>query len=272
MQVTYAFIGAGNMGRALIGGLIAAGHPTDAIRVVETDPAARAACRDAFALEASSDLSAAGRDADVIVLAVKPQNMRQAADALAAEVRTDPLYLTVAAGITSGQLASWIGRAVPIVRAMPNTPALIGAGIAALYANGQVSAKQREQAARLLDAVGHALWLDDESQMDAVTALSGSGPAYFFLFIEHLEAAGEALGLPAALARRLALETAYGASRLARESTQAPAALRAQVTSPGGTTEAALACFAEAGFGEMVVAALTKARDRAVALSRQMDT
>jgi pyrroline-5-carboxylate reductase len=271
MPAIYTFIGAGNMGRALIGGLIAAGHPTAAIRIVEPDVAARMACRDTFALESSVNVTAAQADSDVFVLAVKPQQMQAVATTLSASADDGKLYLSIAAGITTGQLAGWLGKRRAIVRAMPNMPALIGAGVAALYANPQTSQVQREQATQLLGAVGSALWLEDEGLMDAVTALSGSGPAYFFQFIEHLEAAGIELGLAPALARSLALETAYGSSRLARESALSPASLRQQVTSPGGTTERALAVFAEGDFPGLVSRALRAAHDRAVELARQMD-
>ena len=271
MPAIYTFIGAGNMGRALIGGLLAAGHPTAAIQVVEPDAAARSACRDAFGLDSSAHLAALRADTDVVVLAVKPQQIQAVAAALAAGADHHTLYLSIAAGITTGQLASWLGQRSAIVRAIPNMPALIGAGAAALYANTHVSPDQREQATQLLGAVGLASWLDDEALMDAVTALSGSGPAYFFQFIEHLETAGMELGLTPALARSLALETAYGSSRLARESALSPATLRQQVTSPGGTTERALATFAAGDFPGLVSRALHAARDRAVELAQQAD-
>lgn len=269
MQATYAFIGAGNMGRALIGGLLAAGQDRSGIRVADPGAAARSACLTAFGLEAQDDPAAIVDAADVVVLAVKPQILQEVLTPLASRLRDDVLLLSVAAGITTAQLERWAGRPLAVVRAMPNTPALIGAGVAALWANAHATPAQRTLAAGLLDAVGSSAWLTAEAQMDAVTALSGSGPAYFFLFIEHLEHAGIALGLPPALARTLALETAYGASRLARESAHPPATLRTQVTSPGGTTEQALASFAAADFGGIVTRALQAAHARAVELSRQ---
>lgn len=264
MQSTYAFIGGGNMGRSLIGGLLAAGHPRSAIRVADADPAARAACHAQFDLEAAADNAEAARGADVVVLAVKPQHLRDVARALPRH--GDALYVSIAAGITLAHLEAWLGPR-PIVRAMPNTPALIGCGAAALVANAAVDAAGRGHASRLLEAVGSAVWLEDESHMDAVTALSGSGPAYVFRFIELLEAAGSELGLPPELARRLALDTVYGASRLARESSSTPAALREQVTSPGGTTERALVELEHADLAAIVRRALTAARDRAVELA-----
>lgn len=270
MSPLFAFIGGGNMGRALIGGLLAAGHPASRIRVADTYEASRKAC-DVFGIAIFDDGGTAARGADVVVLAVKPQQMRSVATALAGSTGAGTLYLSIAAGITTAHLTAWLGAGSAVVRAMPNTPALIGAGVAGLFANTAVSAAQRTQAEQLLGAVGVALWLDDESLMDAVTAVSGSGPAYYFLLLELMERAGTHLGLPAPIARRLALETAYGAARLARESAHDPATLRRQVTSPGGTTERALAAFEEADLAAIVETALTAARDRGIELARQVD-
>ena len=262
MEPLYAFIGGGNMGRALIGGLIAAGHPPGRIRVADALPASRDACAKVFAVAAVADNDAAVAGADVVVLAVKPQQLREVALALAPTARAGKLYLSIAAGITLGHLEAWLGETCALVRAMPNTPAQIGCGAAALCANHAVTGPQRALATRLLEAVGIAVWLDDESLMDAVTALSGSGPAYVFLLLELLERAGGELGLSTALARELALATVEGAARLARGSEFEPAALRRQVTSPGGTTERALAIFAAADLAGIVSRALHAARDR----------
>lgn len=262
MEALYAFIGGGNMGRALIGGLLAAGHPATRIRVADAVADCRAACVASFGVSALADNVAAAAGADVVVLAVKPQQLRAVASALAPSATTAQLYLSIAAGITLGHLGAWLGADRAIVRAMPNTPAQIGYGAAALCANAAVTATQRAQASRLLEAVGVAVWLDDEQLMDAVTALSGSGPAYVFLLLELLENAGTDLGLPAALSRQLALATVEGAARLARGSAYDPAVLRAQVTSPGGTTERALATFTEADLAGIVLRALRAARDR----------
>jgi len=270
MQAHYAFIGGGNMGRALIGGLVAAGQPASTITVADSEAAARAACTERFGVATTADNPAAVRHADVVVLAVKPQQLGGVARALAAALPADALIVSIAAGITLDHLAAWLGAQRAIVRAMPNTPALIGRGASALIANARADEAQRARAAALLDAVGTSVWLDDEAQMDAVTALSGSGPAYYFLFIELMEAAAVDLGLPQALARELALATARGATELAQKSDQAPAELRRQVTSPGGTTERALASFAEDDLACIVRRALTAARDRSVELAAQM--
>ncbi len=270
MEPLFAFIGGGNMGRALIGGLLAAGHPASQIHVADAHEASRKSCADAFNVTIFSDNRLAANDADVVVLAVKPQQMRDVACALAGGGRRSTLYLSIAAGITTNHLATWLGAGSAIVRAMPNTPALIGAGVAGLYANAAVTNGQRALAEHLLGAVGVALWLDNEDLMDAVTAVSGSGPAYYFLLLELMERAGTRLGLPAGIARRLALETAYGATRLARESTHDAATLRHQVTSPGGTTERALLAFEQADLAHIVETALTAARDRGIELALQV--
>lgn len=259
------------MGRALLGGLLRSGHPAAAVTVVDPHAPSRALCEERYGVSARGEADAADTRADVIVLAVKPQQMRAVTQALAAAANDHTLYLSVAAGITSQHLAAWLGAGRAIVRCMPNTPALIGQGTAALYATETVSAAQRELASGLLGAVGTVHWLDDEALMDAVTALSGSGPAYFFLFIELLEKIGAELGLPAELARRLALETGAGATALAAASAESPAALRTQVTSPAGTTERALASFAAHDLEAVVRAALTAARDRSIELAAEVE-
>jgi pyrroline-5-carboxylate reductase len=208
--------------------------------------------------------------ADVVVFAVKPQVMQAAARGVAAALQVDkPLVISIAAGVTSTDLDRWLGGGMSIVRVMPNTPALLGAGAAALWATPKVSAGQRQMAQSLMEAVGIALWIDDESLMDAVTALSGSGPAYFFLLMECMEAAALELGLPAGTARALVLQTALGAAKMAIESGVAPPDLRAQVTSPHGTTAAALQVFEDGKYAALVQKALTAARDRGRELSQE---
>jgi pyrroline-5-carboxylate reductase len=193
---------------------------------------------------------------------------RAAAEPLAATVKArKPLVISIAAGILEPDIRTWLGGEAAVVRAMPNTAALLGAGAAALYANPEVTPAQRATAQALLEAVGTALWIDDESLMDAVTALSGSGPAYFFLLMELMEAAALKLGFTPAVAHALVQQTAYGAARMAVESGKTPAELRTQVTSPGGTTAAALAVFEEAKLAAIVGRALTAARDRGRQLS-----
>ena len=265
-----AFIGGGNMARSLVGGLIDKGCKPGRITVSEPNPEQRALIAKRSPVRMSADGAAAAADADVLVFAVKPQVMPSAAKAVAAAVQHKrPLVISIAAGITSGALDRWLGGGQAIVRAMPNTPALLGAGAAGLYANPKVSAEQRAVALALLEAVGQAHWIQDESLIDAVTAVSGSGPAYFFLLMECMEAAALDLGLPAETARALVLQTAAGAARMAQESGEAPATLRKQVTSPKGTTAAALQVFEDGKFEALVKKALSAARDRGRQLARE---
>jgi pyrroline-5-carboxylate reductase len=264
------FIGGGNLARSLIGGLVQKGCSPGRIRVADPSAEQRELLAQRFGVKTSGDNREAAGGADVLVFAVKPQMFRQAALSLTGQVTKDkPLVISVAAGIATRDIVRWLGGRAVVVRAMPNTPALIGAGAAGLYATSQVSAEQRSIAAALLEAVGTALWIDDESLMDAVTALSGSGPAYYFLLMELMESAARELGLPPDAARRLALQTAYGAARMALESGQTPAELRTQVTSRGGTTAAAVKVFEAAGLGGIVLRALTAARDRGREMSRE---
>jgi pyrroline-5-carboxylate reductase len=265
-----AFIGGGNMARSLVGGLVAKGCKPGRISVSDPSPEQRALIAKRLPVRMSADGPAAVQDADVVVFAVKPQMLKSAAESVAAAVQTrKPLVLSIAAGIAAPDLERWLGGGLAIVRAMPNTPALLGAGAAALWANPRVSVAQRAMAQALLEAVGTALWIEDESLMDAVTALSGSGPAYFFLLMELMEETAAGLGLPPEAARQLTLQTALGAARMALESGESPAALRKQVTSPGGTTAAALQVFEEGKLRAMVARALTAARDRGRQLSQE---
>lgn len=267
-DLNLAFIGGGNMARSLIGGLVQKGCDPRRISVADPGAEQRALLTQRFPVQTTTDNRVAAEGADLLVFAVKPQMLRAAAEGLADSVRaTHPLIVSIAAGINEPDLRAWLGGEAAIVRAMPNTPALLGAGAAGLYANSAVTPAQRALAQSLLEAVGTALWIEDESLMDAVTALSGSGPAYFFLLMELMEAAALDLGLPAAAARQLTQQTAYGAARMALESGEAPAALRKQVTSPGGTTAAALTVFDEAKLAAIVARALTAARDRGRQLS-----
>jgi pyrroline-5-carboxylate reductase len=265
-----AFIGGGNMARSLVGGLIEKGCKPGRISVSEPNPEQRALIAKRMPVRMSADGPSAVRDADVVVFAVKPQVMQAAARGIAAAVQSSkPLVVSIAAGVTTADLEQWLGGGAAIVRAMPNTPALLGAGAAALWANPKVSAEQKQRAQELMEAVGTALWIDDESLMDAVTALSGSGPAYFFLLMECMEAAALELGLPAGTARTLTLQTALGSARMALESGAAPAELRRQVTSPHGTTAAAIQVFEDGKFAFLVQKALSAARDRGRHLARE---
>jgi pyrroline-5-carboxylate reductase len=240
--VRIAFIGGGNMAGALIGGLIARGAKAGSISVVEPAAPARRRLKAKFGVRASAAPDARSAAADTLVLAVKPQDMRAAAAALAGRLR-GKLVISIAAGIRLKDLRRWLGGHAQLVRCMPNTPALIGAGIAGLYAGAGVPAAGRRRAERILAAVGDTVWVRDEALLDPVTAVSGSGPAYVFWFIEQLAASGEALGLPRDAAARLALRTVLGAAQLAARSAETPSALRRRVTSKGGTTAAALAVF-----------------------------
>ena len=261
------FVGAGNMGQALIAGLIRGGIEPAAIGVAEPDAARAAALREQFpglALRTAAELAATAR---TLVLAVKPQVLPALLPTLAGAIAgADPLIISVAAGVSTTKMADWLGAQTRIIRAMPNTPALIGAGIAGLFANARATAADRETAERLLGTVGTTVWVSDEEQMHAVTATSGSGPAYVFLLIEAMTAAAEQLGLDGARARELSLATVAGAARLAAGSLEGPAELRARVTSPGGTTERAITVFEEAHFRELVA----KAMQAAAARSREL--
>jgi pyrroline-5-carboxylate reductase len=259
-----ALIGGGHMARALIGGWLARGVPAGRLRVADpADETRAAAARDFPGLRAFAANADAAAGAGVWVLAVKPQVLREVALGLAAlAARERPLVISVAAGIRAADLQRWLGPGAAVIRTMPNRPALVGAGVTALYAGAGVDAKQRELAGTLLAAVGATTWVTDETQLDAVTAVSGSGPAYFFLLIELLEDAARRQGLPADVARRLALETAYGAARMARDSADDAATLRVQVTSKGGTTAAALAVLESAGLRDIVCRAVEAATQR----------
>ena len=235
------FVGGGNMATSLVGGLVARGTPPQSIVVADPEPAQRLRLARDYGVATVADAAAALDDVQTVVLAVKPQHMSAVAHALApAAAALRPLVISVAAGIRLRDLARWLGPGIPLVRSMPNRPALMGAGVTALYAGPDVAAEARGTAEAILGACGPTVWLTDEAQMDAVTAVSGSGPAYFFLLIECLEAAGVRLGLDPATARVLAIQTARGAGLMAAEAAETPAELRAQVTSKGGTTAAAL--------------------------------
>jgi pyrroline-5-carboxylate reductase len=240
MNHTLCFIGGGNMARSLIGGLLAQGMRAD--QIVAADPIAAQldSLKSDYAIRIAQSNAAAAQGADVVVLAVKPQELRTVAAELRDVLETGgPLLISVAAGIRAADIQRWSGCAA-VVRGMPNRPALVGCGVTGLFATAAVSADRRAIAEGILRAVGETLWLDREADMDAVTAISGSGPAYFFLLIEMLEESGVALGLTREVSRKLAVETAFGAGSMARAATQSAAVLRAQVTSAGGTTEAAL--------------------------------
>jgi pyrroline-5-carboxylate reductase len=258
-----AVIGGGHMARSLVGGLLKRGWPAASIAVAEPLPAARAALADDFRVRVFADNAEAARCATTWVLAVKPQSLPEACAPLATLAAANlPLVISIAAGVPMARLAGWLGAGVPIVRCMPNLPARIGAGVTGLVANAIVAPGQVVRAEALLAALGATVWLDDEAQMDAVTALSGTGPAYLFLLAEAMQAAGEAQGLDAGTARALTVQTLHGSARLLAAETLDAAALRVQVTSPGGTTEAAMAVFEAGGFRPLVGAAIAAATRR----------
>ena len=267
---TIAILGGGNMGRALIGGLLRRGMRPEKIQVAEALPEARAQLARDFGITAVVDAADATRDAHLILIAVKPQHVA----ALLAPLRPSlqlarPLVVSIAAGIRIASLSQWCGAAVPVVRAMPNRPALVGAGVTGIYAPLQVDAAGRAAAAELLGAVGEVVWVAHEEALDVVTALSGSGPAYLFLLTEAMMQAAVGLGLEAAAAHKLAVGTLYGAGLLAQSGDGDLARLRAEVTSKAGTTEAALKIFAAADLSGTVIHALQAATRRSRELAEQ---
>ncbi|MGH8564487.1 MAG: pyrroline-5-carboxylate reductase [Gammaproteobacteria bacterium] len=273
-EPTFAFIGGGNMGRCLVGGLIGDGHPCEHLRVSDPDPERLRALRERFGVHTSNDNRSTIAGADVVILAVKPEVVRAVVEDVAETLRAQrPLVLSIVAGLSTRVLRKWIGPErigpegigpeVPIVRAMPNTPALVRSGAAALYAEaGSVGHDHRDSAESILRAVGSTVWVEDEALMDTVTALSGSGPAYFFLLMELIERAGVSMGLAPESARLLTLQTAFGAAKMALESEAPAAVLRAQVTSPGGTTEQAIKTFQDCSIEAIVARALRAAEAR----------
>lgn len=266
---TLAFIGGGNMAGALIGGLIQAGSAASSILVIEPQAAQRESLRQRFGVRVYEGAVAELGEAEAVVWAVKPQSFAEAAVACAPHFGA-ALHISVMAGVRCAAIARRAG-ARRIVRAMPNTPALIGQGIAGLYASPQATADDRARAERLLNPTGQWLWVEQEAQLDAVTALSGSGPAYVFYLLEAMIDAGTRMGLPAESAKRLALGTFSGAAALAAQSPLSPAQLREQVTSKGGTTAAALDVLAEHGVAQTFGAALQAAANRAAELGEQLN-
>jgi pyrroline-5-carboxylate reductase len=273
MHELIAFVGGGNMAASLIGGLLAAGHPAARLRVSVRTADSAERLRRRFGIDALTDNAACIRGAGIVVLAVKPQLMAEALRGLRAEPAAT--VISVAAGVRIATLARWLGTAA-IVRTMPNTPALFGCGISGMYADPALPAAARHHAEYVLGCAGETCWVEREELIDAVTALSGCGPAYYFHLTEVLREAGTALGLDPAVAARLALRTFTGAARMAGETGEDVATLRAQVTSKGGSTEAALAHLEQAGlnriFREALAAADQRARLRGEELARQADS
>ncbi len=271
-QTSIAFIGGGNMARSLVAGLVRRGTAPADIHVAEPVDALRDALHADFGVTVHADARDAAAAAATWLLAVKPQVLREVCTSLQPlAAAPPPLVVSIAAGITSAQLERWLGGNAAVVRAMPNTPALLGAGVTGLFATAQVTAAQRAQADHVLASAGRTVWVDDEALMDSVTAVSGSGPAYVFLLAEAMEAAGIAQGLPAEAARTLVQQTLLGASRMLEEAGEAPDELRRRVTSPGGTTQAAIEAFQAGGFEALVAGALLAAQQRGRSLSAAND-
>ena len=271
-QTRIAFIGAGNMASALISGLIADGTAKDLIIASDPNTDQRSHLHDSYGICTVDNNAEAISDADVVVLAVKPQLLQQVCNELSSHLKDKHcLIVSIAAGIRCSTMSKWLDCDLPIVRCMPNTPAMLQVGATGLFATSNVSNEQRDQAERILRAVGITLWVNEESDIDSVTAVSGSGPAYYFLMMEAMQAAAEKLGLPAETAKLLTLQTALGAARMALESQDDPATLRQKVTSPGGTTEQAILSFEENGLRDIFEQAMTAARDRSISLSEQLD-
>ncbi len=265
------FIGAGNMATSLIGGLIADGFPPQDILVTDVDQHKCEDLQTRLGIRSAPHNAALVESSDVVVLAVKPQQVRGLAHEIAEVVqRTHPLIVSIAAGIRERDLEQWLGGNVAIVRCMPNTPALVQSGATGLHANTRVGLQQKDLAESLLRAVGVAVWVEAEDLLDAVTAVSGSGPAYFFLLMEAMELAAMELGLPSDTARLLVEQTAFGAAKLALEADVGPGELRRRVTSPGGTTEKAIEVFSHEGFEQLVLSALRAAYQRSKDLSEHL--
>jgi len=268
------FIGAGNMAYSLVGGLTSTGVPGQNIWVSDPDNNKTAQMATNFSVNTCSDNSKLVQSVDIVILAVKPQQLAMVCTEIASDVSIrNPLLVSIAAGVLSNDIENWLSPSsstdsdLALVRCMPNTPALVQSGATALYANSQVSDEQKMLAESILRSAGLTIWLDDESEMNAVTALSGSGPAYIFLVIEALEKAGVKLGLDEKTAHLLAIQTAFGASKMALESDDSPEVLRKKVTSPGGTTEKAIGILQEGELETLFAQALKGARDRSIELA-----
>jgi pyrroline-5-carboxylate reductase len=266
-----AFVGAGNMATSIVGGLIESGHPAGHISAADPVPGSLERLRELGPINVHDDNAAAAAGADVIIMAVKPQVMADATESVAEAVRNNnAVVISIAAGVTIDSMLARLGPDAAIVRCMPNTPALLQCGASGLFANDNCSSEQRHFADLILSAVGITCWVSSEEELDAITALSGSGPAYFFLFMEAMIDAGTALGLDREIATTLALQTGLGAARMALESDVDLNELRRRVTSPGGTTERAVQSFEQDSLREIVAAAMRAAADRAAEMARDM--
>jgi pyrroline-5-carboxylate reductase len=265
------FIGGGNMASSLIGGLVSNDYPADKITVADLDADKLRYLNETFGVNTTLDSNSLVLQSDIVVLAVKPQHMQSVADSIAASAQQKkPVLVSIAAGIRIAALERWLGGDLAVVRCMPNTPALVKTGATGLFANAQVGVEQKDQVESLMRAVGVAVWVAKEGDLDTVTALSGSGPAYFFMVMEALEAAAVDAGLDQKTAQLLTQETALGAAKMALESTESAAVLRQRVTSPGGTTERAIEVLEEQGLRAILQQALSAAKERSVELSDEL--
>jgi pyrroline-5-carboxylate reductase len=265
------FVGGGNMASSLIGGLIGNGYPADKITVSDLDADKVQYLADTFGVNIALGSAELASDSSILVLAVKPQHMQAVSEQIVDAVQANkPVVVSIAAGIREESLERWLGGSIAIVRCMPNTPALVKAGATGLHANNFVSAEQKDQTESLLRAVGVTVWVEEEGDLDAVTALSGSGPAYFFLVMEALEKAAIDAGLDPKTAQLLTQETALGAAKMALQSSESTETLRRRVTSPGGTTERAIAVMESGGLRDVLHDAVLAARQRSVELSDEL--
>ncbi len=268
---TISFIGAGNMASAIIGGMLDSGFQAGDIWVSAPDDNHLQSLRKRFGISVTTDNRYCAEQADMVILAVKPQVMADVCRDIAPLVQnTRPLMVSIAAGLTSETLDEWLGGGLPLVRVMPNTPSLVGKGAAGLYANSQVKDKQKKMVQTVFESIGSALWVEDENQLHAVTALSGSGPAYFFLMLEALESAATEAGIEATTARELAIQTMAGAAEMAGRSEHDPAQLKRNVMSPGGTTEQAIHTFEDGGLRDLVKKAYGAAYKRSQEMAKEL--
>jgi pyrroline-5-carboxylate reductase len=265
------FIGGGNMAASLINGLAASGHDAKQLWVSDINPEALSVLSANLNINVTQSNQEVINAVDIVVLAVKPQILSKVAKEIGPFLKPQQLVVSIAAGINQASLSKWLGADVAIVRCMPNTPALVLTGATALHANDKVTLEQRDLAETIMRAVGIALWVTHENELDAVTAVSGSGPAYYFLLMEAMEKAAIEMGLNEATARLLVQQTALGAAKIALESSESPGELRLRVTSPGGTTQQAIETFERGGFIPLVSQALHAAKDRSVEMSKQME-
>ncbi|MBS8242052.1 pyrroline-5-carboxylate reductase [Marinobacter lipolyticus] len=268
---TISFIGAGNMASAIIGGMLDSGFKGADIWVSAPDDSHLQSIRKRFGVSVTTDNRYCAQQADIVILAVKPQVMADVCRDIAPVVQnTRPLMVSIAAGLEAGTLDEWLGGGLPLVRVMPNTPSLVGKGAAGLFANDQVSDKQKQSVEAVFSSIGSALWVEEENLLHAVTALSGSGPAYFFLMLEALEEAATEAGIEAETARKLAIQTMAGAAEMAGRSEHDPAQLKRNVMSPGGTTERAIHTFEDGGLRELVKTAYTAAFSRSEDMAKEL--